>query len=116
MRARQVVNDGEMFRDGHGEPDLAVSARFVGTVYVFLGPLPPGAISVQDADAVLTGGDGDFAFGAELVGGVDVDADGVPDLLVAGPSDGNGPYAGAAHLFSGAHLAEAIAAHRAAQP
>ncbi len=51
---------------------------------------------------VLTGANGESSFGSSLAGRGDVDADGVPDLLVGAPYNNQGQIYGAIELFSGA--------------
>lgn len=79
--------------DGDGVTDLAIAAHVsgsgawerVGKVFVFFGPLAPGAGSVADADLVLEGELEFSDLGMPVV--LDHDGDGHLDLAVSAPSD-----------------------------
>jgi len=63
------------------DPDDGVND---GAAYLFFGPVS-GSLDPTDSDAVLVGSASDHA-GEALAGGSDLDGDGDPDVLIAGPS------------------------------
>ncbi len=105
--------------DDDGDQDLLVGAQAngsggptAGRAYLFRSPVSPGAGSLADADATITGsgpvapphgapafGDG---LGSVLASAGDFDGDGLADLLLgANGADDGGADAGAAGLFFG---------------
>ena len=94
--------------DGDGVDELVVGAPWAGGeagrgYVLYSGSLPAtGTFGLGGADVVLEGGPGD-RFGQYLVGGGDVDGDGLGDLLVAMPDPVAGS-AGSVGLFFGATL------------
>ncbi|MFN7142901.1 MAG: MopE-related protein [Myxococcota bacterium] len=94
--------------DGDGFADLVVGAlgdytcgsrNGSGSVWVFRGPVA-GTLACEHADVVLAGTVYNGRFSQTLATPGDVDADGVPDLLVGAYLEG----AGALYRFSGAEL------------
>ncbi|MFT4976782.1 MAG: hypothetical protein ACI8S6_002687 [Myxococcota bacterium] len=88
--------------DGDAEPDFALGAAIIDTVYVFDGGSSwAGESSAGSAAAILTGGGGDRA-GADVGGGHDIDGDGYDDIIIGamGISD-NGTDAGGAYVVYG---------------
>jgi len=87
--------------NGDGVADLVVVASGAGLAnagraYVFLGPLGAGDIDAASAEGIIDGAGATDRFGHMSSGG-DVDGDGLADLLVGAPDDGEG----AAWLFLG---------------
>lgn len=73
-----------------------------GMVAVFDG-VPAGAVTVEDADTVVSPTAADALFGYALAGPGDVDGDGLGDLVVSARDDGTAaPAAGAAWVLYGA--------------
>jgi len=109
-----VASLGDLNGDGFG--DFAVGARNndtaatdAGSAYVLYGPVSAGTTAnLAAANVVIRGADSGDKLGRDLEsGGLDVDGDSVPDLLVSAPSDEVGAsYAGAVYLFSGASLVD----------
>ena len=66
-----------------------------GAAYLFYGPVS-GEYGVADAEASFRGQDVCDYAGKALLGGMDVDGDGLPDLLFGTPSNQED---GAAHLI-----------------
>ncbi len=103
--------------DGNGATDIAISGR--DAVYIFLGEslssivasLPPSTVlQASDADITVIGPTNSFT-GMALAGGRDVDADGIPDLLIGAPgspTDSTSP--GRTYLVDGAALRTKIIA------
>jgi hypothetical protein len=93
--------------DDDGSPDIAigsyehsVSGSYGGVTYVVRGPIL-GTLPLASADFVLTGESSGDWFGRDISGDLDVDGDGVDDLIVGAPyEDETGTQAGAAYLFS----------------
>ncbi len=82
-----------------GVDDLVVAAPSVDSTYLFLGPVTADRTTVE-ADAVLEGvARDDAGTSVEIV--FDVDADGVPDIVVGAPRAGAGER-GAVYVVSGA--------------
>ena len=72
--------------DGDGHVDLIVGGggrEGAGVVYVFYGPLAPGKRSVTTADATFRGAKPKALDAGVLLGGHDLDGDGLQDLVVA---------------------------------
>jgi len=88
-----------------GAPGRAGVGASAGAVYVIAG-LPSGSLSLSEAAwARIDAGTSGDKLGQAVAGGVDVDGDGTPDLLLGAPyEDAGGTSAGAAYLFSGAGL------------
>lgn len=95
--------------DADGRDDILIGAPDAwpegpGTTWLVYGPAY-GAFSLDEADVLIRGEGGDDRSGSALAGGKDVDADGIPDLLIAGPGDDDGGEdAGAAWLVYGSLL------------
>jgi hypothetical protein len=71
-----------------------------GTVFFFYGPVS-GALTTASADYAITGSPTGGSFGRVMAGGVDMTADGIPDLLVGSSTDDTYEVdAGALYLFS----------------
>lgn len=97
-------------RDGDGYADLAVSVSGsdrggldAGTVFIARGPFS-GAVSLPDvAIATVSGTSSYDLLGSGVVADVDVDGDGLLDLLVSAERYGTSldPYLGAAYLLLG---------------
>lgn len=74
----------------------------MGAVYVFFGPVEPGDVDLDEADATLTGEDGDERVGWSVSSMGDLDDDGFDDLAVGAPlNDRNGSNAGAVYVVHG---------------
>lgn len=96
-----VANAGDIDHDGHD--DLIVGAPFqptYGRAYVYSGVDGSLLHSLEGAAEFLPLMDDPY-FGWTVAGGEDLDADGTPDLMVAGPGSADN-HSGAVHLFSGA--------------
>jgi hypothetical protein len=107
-----VAGAGDLDLDGAA--DLAIGQGIYsnyyaysqeGAMFLLRGPFV-GVLSLGDAATFVTG-ESSYAFlGASLDAGLDVDADGVPDVVTGGQNDTNpvdGAYGGAAYvLFGGA--------------
>ncbi len=90
--------------DGDGFGDLVIGAPGVepgGAFYVVRGPLS-GVIALDSAASKVVSTQGGLALGTAIDAGGDVDADGVPDVLVGAPGHRVGSDAvGAAFLYCG---------------
>lgn len=92
--------------DGNGAVDLAIGAPSndhvgtdAGAVYLFLGPLTAGTRGFADADVRWRAEAEQDGAGRAVAAGGDVDADGVPDLLIGATfSDGGGAFSGRAYV------------------
>lgn len=94
--------DAQADLDGDGVGDLVMGEAYSGSfdaLAVFLGPLS-GDIDGSDAALIVQDPDDDSLDSYSVVATSDMNGDGTPDLLVAGPSPG--AYAGAAWLINGA--------------
>ena len=88
---------GELLVGAPGDDDAGFGA---GAVYLVYGG-PTGITSLADADAKITGEDGYDAAGTSVVAVVDVDGDGLDDLLVgAVGNSAGGAQAGAAYVVT----------------
>lgn len=97
-----------------GIDDVVIGARnndFSGTdagaAYLFYGPVTySGEVSLSNADLKLYGGAAGDKAGRTVIGGEDLDGDGVDDVTIGAPNeDTAGSSAGAAYVFFGASLA-----------
>ena len=98
---------GDLDGDGHddlllGAPGVDLDGRDIGQAFVLHGPITADGPAPDRARATLRGEfTGDLA-GAAVAGGADVDADGVPDLLIGAPGhDQAGSGAGLSYLVYG---------------
>jgi hypothetical protein len=97
--------------NGDGSDDILIGAWQTpsggtrGSAYVFSGAALSGTLTVTDAMAAInSNNDGDL-FGSSVSGARDVNADGVPDIIIgAYGSNVAGPARGSVYLFSGASL------------
>jgi hypothetical protein len=94
---------GDVNLDGH--EDLLLGSGDVGGVgsgaaHLFYGPLS-GAMTISDADALLTGAPWGGDVGEALAGAGDVNGDGYPDLIVGDDQQGAYPPQGQAYLVHG---------------
>jgi FG-GAP-like repeat/FG-GAP repeat len=86
--------DGSTSLDGDAYSDLVVGAENSKTVYIYMGSAT-GYPSTPTA--TITGSIGGFGISANIVG--DIDSDGLPDLAIGSPLDGNGTV----YIFKGRH-------------
>ncbi len=99
---------GDVDLDDDGAPDLVVGVPgyhpfglTAGAVAIFSGPVS-GDLVATDADAFLEAEDSFDEAGTDVAAGGDVDGDGIADLLVGAPGDGDGgTSAGAVYLLHG---------------
>lgn len=100
--------------DGDGADDFVIGARNndlsgtdAGAAYLFYGPVASsGEVSLANADLVLYGGLAGDKAGRTVIGGEDLDGDGVPDVTIGAPNeDTNGSASGAAYVYFGDTLA-----------
>ncbi len=104
-----IAAAGDVAVDGYD--DILVGAisdssgiRQSGSAYLLTGPLS-GDVDLTDVEPILSGAAYNDGVGCSVTGPGDVDADGLPDILVGAPGDDEGgTSAGAAWLFSGASL------------
>ena len=91
--------------DGDGVPEVAIGAPRArggaGAVYLVRGDRS-GTLALGDADVVFVGEAPGDLLGSAVAAGVDVDVDGLGDLLIGAPgNDTAADNAGAAYLFLG---------------
>ena len=104
---RWVGSAGNLDADVNGTSDVLIGAKLAdaggtdsGAVYVVLGgPAVTGTISLSTADAILAGEGAGNETGINVTGIDDIDADGVPEILIG--SYRQGSAAGAAQLIFG---------------
>ncbi len=97
-----------------GDDDFMVGARSndlngtdAGAAYLFYGPVADsGEVSLANADLMLYGGAAGDRAGRTVIGGEDLDGDGVADVTIGAPNeDSSGSASGAAYVFFGSSLA-----------
>ena len=104
---RWVGSAGNLDADVNGTSDVLIGAKLAdaggtdsGAVYVVLGgPAVTGTLSLSTADAILAGENADDQTGINVTGIDDIDADGVPEILIG--SYRQNSAAGAAQLIFG---------------
>lgn len=105
---------GDMDLDGFGGVLIGAPGKYYGDartevlvpgkVYVSTGQ-PAGEVSAGEASTVLVGSGFTDGTGYSVAGGVDLDGDEVPDMLVGAPFDAeHGTETGKVYVLSGAHL------------
>ena len=83
-------------------PDLTRDLIMPGKLYVFTDP-PAGEVSAGDATTMFVGPQSGDGTGYSAAGGVDLDGDNVPDMVVGAPFDGeHGTETGKVYVLSGA--------------
>lgn len=93
-----VANLGDT--DGDGTDDIGVTASLVGTSWIMSGNISGVASTSTDAMATVNGG-GNLEGGWAL-SGMDMDGDGLSELLTGAPfDDANATDGGAAYLYAG---------------
>ena len=99
-RMSRPVSPGDL--DGDGFAELVIAAQEAdarsGKAYLFAGPLPPGALTADDADATISGQSGEL-LGHALAGPGDLTGDGLDDFVIGAPYADN--KAGRTYIFSG---------------
>ncbi len=86
--------DGSTSLDGDAYSDLVVGAENSNTVYIYMGSAT-GYPSTPTS--TIVGSSVGFGIGASIVG--DIDSDGLPDLAIGSPFEGNGTVS----IFKGRH-------------
>ncbi len=114
---RSVASVGDLDGDGFGEFLISAPTRVretqanpgAGTVYLFRGSeSPPSMMDADDADLEIVGSNSE-AFGYAMSGGLDVDLDGLGDVVITANNLANVVTgAGGAYLFTGATLLGSI--------
>lgn len=101
-----AVGGGDLNGDGWSDVVLSGQDRDdggvnAGAVYVFYGPLS-GTYPTSAADAVVVGENDSGQLGFRLDAAVDLDLDGIDDLVVSAPDqEGSGALAGCTYVFYG---------------
>jgi len=97
---QQLIDAGDL--NGDGEQDIAIGApsfgqesgQATGAVYILYGPIESGVHELADADARVLGEWSDEGVGGQLghslAGAEDLDGDGLDDLALGVPFQGNG--------------------------